>query len=555
MTDLRHVGELLHAAAMTEQMGATALTAWLRARVLEAARDNNNEERSRRLESDAEAVQVLTDAPQQGSRVPGRLLPGPLGAGHGSRTAATPVTFHDAAGRRTIDVGLEGPQWAAHVQQHLDEQRGEDLRLAYVALTRAKHQAVVWWAGSWESRDSALSRLLFARDDDGNVASSGRRRADRRGRDRALPGAGGRGAGARQRRAVGARGDRVVAGRRDRDVGAVGVLVRSRARLVVAADVVQRHHRRHLRGAGGERAGGGRSSTTSPHRTRRRSRTTARMSCERCRRCSPRCRWGSRSGRWSTASSSRRTSRRRISTSELVEQVAAAQARRRVELGDLAGVGRGAARGDRDAARADGGRHRPARRHARRPARRARLRAAAGRRRRPERAGADPVRDRRRAARALAAGRSARGLRRAPARPAPALERARLPRGQHRPRPAAPRRALRRRRLQDQLARAPRRGPDRLAPPPGRAQRRDDPLALRPPGAALHRRAAPLPALAAAGLLGRAQPRRRAVPVHARDDGAGHAGRRRRAVRRVHLAAVGRARRGAERRARPGASA
>ena len=31
MTDLRHVGELLHAAAMTEQMGATALTAWLRA--------------------------------------------------------------------------------------------------------------------------------------------------------------------------------------------------------------------------------------------------------------------------------------------------------------------------------------------------------------------------------------------------------------------------------------------------------------------------------------------------------------------------------------------
>ena len=108
-----------------------------------------------------------------------------------------------------------------------------------------------------------------------------------------------------------------------------------------------------------------------------------------------------------------------------------------------------------------------------------------------------------RAARALGAGRSAGRLRGAPARPAPALERARLPRGQHRPRPATPRRALRRRRLQDQLARAAGRGPDRLAPPPGRAQRRDDALALRPPGAALHGRAAPLPALAAAGLLGR----------------------------------------------------
>ena len=83
-----------------------------------------------------------------------------------------PVTFHDAAGQRTIDVGLEGPQWAGHLQQHVDEERGEDLRLAYVALTRAKHQAVVWWAGSWDSRNSALSRLLFSRDGEGNVASS-----------------------------------------------------------------------------------------------------------------------------------------------------------------------------------------------------------------------------------------------------------------------------------------------------------------------------------------------------------------------------------------------
>ena len=81
-----------------------------------------------------------------------------------------PVAFHDpdAGDVRTIDVGLEGPDFDRHKQQHLVEQRGEDLRLAYVALTRAQHQAVVWWAGSWNSRDSALGRLLFARDDDGH---------------------------------------------------------------------------------------------------------------------------------------------------------------------------------------------------------------------------------------------------------------------------------------------------------------------------------------------------------------------------------------------------
>ncbi len=173
MTDLRHVGELLHAAATAEQMGATALTGWLRARVLEAARDNNDEERSRRLESDAEAVQVLTMHRSKGLEFPVVYYPDLWEPSWIPSDNTTPVTFHDADGRRTIDVGLSGPQWRGHVKQNLDEQRGEDLRLAYVALTRAKHQAVVWWAGSFSSRDSALSRLLFARDDEGNVATSG----------------------------------------------------------------------------------------------------------------------------------------------------------------------------------------------------------------------------------------------------------------------------------------------------------------------------------------------------------------------------------------------
>ncbi|CAA9468189.1 MAG: Exodeoxyribonuclease V beta chain, partial [uncultured Solirubrobacteraceae bacterium] len=175
LTDLRHVAELLHAAAASEQMGATALTAWLRERVLEAARENGDEERSRRLESDAEAVQVLTVHRSKGLEFPVVYYPDlwePSPTPRRDRPA--PVVFHDAEGRRTIDVGLEGPQWGGHVERATDEQRGEDLRLAYVALTRARHQAVLWWAGSFDSRNSALTRLLFSRDDAGNVAASAR---------------------------------------------------------------------------------------------------------------------------------------------------------------------------------------------------------------------------------------------------------------------------------------------------------------------------------------------------------------------------------------------
>ena len=71
---------------------------------------------------------------------------------------AQPVLFHDPAGRRRAHDRrrLEGPEFIAPPSTSTDEQRGEDLRLAYVALTRARHQAVVWWAGTWASRDSPL---------------------------------------------------------------------------------------------------------------------------------------------------------------------------------------------------------------------------------------------------------------------------------------------------------------------------------------------------------------------------------------------------------------
>jgi exodeoxyribonuclease V beta subunit len=175
LTDLRHVAQLLHAAATAEQMGTTALTAWLRTRLAEAGEDTDDEDRSRRLESDAEAVQVLTIHRSKGLEFPVVYCPDMWETRGGDDTA--PVAFHEAGSdgtsERRIDVGLAGADYDRHRRQQLEEQRGEDLRLAYVALTRARHQAVVWWAGAWRSGHSSLGRLLFARDPDGRVRADG----------------------------------------------------------------------------------------------------------------------------------------------------------------------------------------------------------------------------------------------------------------------------------------------------------------------------------------------------------------------------------------------
>jgi exodeoxyribonuclease V beta subunit len=174
LTDLRHLAQLLHRVASAERLGVTALRGWLAQLVAEAEREDGDEERTRRLESDADAVQVLTIHRSKGLEFPIVYCPFLWEPGYIARDPE-PVFFHDpAAGdRRTVDVGLDGRGFSAHARQQRVEQRGEDLRLAYVALTRAKHQAVIWWTGSYTSRHSPLARLLFAKDESGNVASEG----------------------------------------------------------------------------------------------------------------------------------------------------------------------------------------------------------------------------------------------------------------------------------------------------------------------------------------------------------------------------------------------
>ena len=66
-----------------------------------------------------------------------------------------PVSFHTDDGEHMIDVSLEGSSYERNKHRWLEEQLGEDLRLAYVALTRAKHQAITWWVPGFRAADSA----------------------------------------------------------------------------------------------------------------------------------------------------------------------------------------------------------------------------------------------------------------------------------------------------------------------------------------------------------------------------------------------------------------
>lgn len=167
LTDLRHIAQALHEAALQGQLGLAALLVWLRRRRDEAGQEGG-QERSRRLETDAEAVQVITVHTSKGLEFPVVMVP--FAWDLFARNDPATAVFHDEQDHRVRDVGSKGsPDWATHVKKHKQEEVNDELRLTYVAMTRAQSHLVLWWAPTFNTPQSPLHRLLL-HDDPTTVA-------------------------------------------------------------------------------------------------------------------------------------------------------------------------------------------------------------------------------------------------------------------------------------------------------------------------------------------------------------------------------------------------
>lgn len=160
LTDLRHIAQLLDQAALTEGLGSTALTRWLTDRIRDPA-SGTVADRSRRLDRDDAAVQVATVHASKGLEFPVVYLPFAWDNPKNPKPA-TLLFHHD--GDRMLDVGgPQAPGYATRKQLAEDEEAGEELRLCYVALTRARCQVVAWWAPAFTTATAPLHRLVLGR--------------------------------------------------------------------------------------------------------------------------------------------------------------------------------------------------------------------------------------------------------------------------------------------------------------------------------------------------------------------------------------------------------
>jgi len=138
LTNLLHLAELLQTASRGLD-GEQALIRWFAEQLAGQGGgkggSQSGEERVLRLESDAELVKVVTVHKSKGLEYPLVYLPFAVSARRTERKNRSFFEYTDSEGKRRIDLALTEEALAAVDRARLEE----DLRLLYVAVTRARH--------------------------------------------------------------------------------------------------------------------------------------------------------------------------------------------------------------------------------------------------------------------------------------------------------------------------------------------------------------------------------------------------------------------------------
>ncbi|WP_456385660.1 exodeoxyribonuclease V subunit beta [Desulfolithobacter sp.] len=164
LTNYMHLAELLQESWNRSATSVAGLVRWFAQQLQCSGREKKSESQQLRLESDENLVRIVTIHKAKGLQYPLVFLPFLWAGKVCDRTR--PFVFHDPHTlERQVDLGSEVE---SHYHQAEQERLAEDLRLLYVAMTRAIYGTVICWGRFRSLEHSALAYLLH-RDSDGRV--------------------------------------------------------------------------------------------------------------------------------------------------------------------------------------------------------------------------------------------------------------------------------------------------------------------------------------------------------------------------------------------------
>ncbi|MCK6553301.1 exodeoxyribonuclease V subunit beta [Candidatus Binatia bacterium] len=171
LTNVLHLGELVHRAEADGLGGPDGLDEWLRAMRQDDSglAELGDDAAQMRLESDADAVKLVTVHKSKGLEYPVVFCPYLWDGNHFRDEDKRAPRFHDDARRLCVDLG--SAEQEGNIERARAESLAESVRLLYVALTRAREHCVVVWGAFREATGSALARVFHGvgADDPGAV--------------------------------------------------------------------------------------------------------------------------------------------------------------------------------------------------------------------------------------------------------------------------------------------------------------------------------------------------------------------------------------------------
>jgi exodeoxyribonuclease V beta subunit len=161
-TNLLHLSEVLHQAEAHLDLGPEGLLKWLSEQL--DPRTRGREEHPLRLESDRNAVSLVTVHKSKGLQYPIVFCPF-IWEPSGIRARDGAVAFHERTDGfpLTLDLGSPEEERKRHVALAEEEALSENLRLLYVAFTRARNRCTTVWGPFNRAGSSAAAYLFHAR--------------------------------------------------------------------------------------------------------------------------------------------------------------------------------------------------------------------------------------------------------------------------------------------------------------------------------------------------------------------------------------------------------
>lgn len=157
LTNVLHIQDLLQQHGTENRLTMSQLLTWFSTQINPDS--HRLEEHELRLEKDDNAVQIVTIHKSKGLEYPIVFCPFNW---DGSHLKSDEFIYHDDNNRRIYEIG--SPEYDKHKKYAEKESLAENLRLLYVALTRAKYQCYLAWGRFNKAGTSALAYLFHKPD-------------------------------------------------------------------------------------------------------------------------------------------------------------------------------------------------------------------------------------------------------------------------------------------------------------------------------------------------------------------------------------------------------